>query len=113
MESLERETAASRARLEAVTGKAVRYFAYPFGAQDSAAQAAVASAGFEAAFAGDKGSLGRFAVPRIVVAGDGAFWLGQRLRGRLFRLKRTLPGRLGAELGRRVRQVRGSGAAVN
>lgn len=53
-------------RLEQLTGRSVRTFAYPYGDHDGPARAAVASAGYQAAFATYSGD-GRFAIPRVDV----------------------------------------------
>jgi peptidoglycan/xylan/chitin deacetylase (PgdA/CDA1 family) len=46
---LDRELIASRTTIEKMTGRAVRYFCYPFGDRDDAVDAALLGAGYEAA----------------------------------------------------------------
>ena len=62
--ALLQNTHTAREELAAVLGHEPRTFAFPFGHHDAAARAAVARAGYEAAFATYDGQ-GRFALPRI------------------------------------------------
>ena len=64
---LRREVRESRESLGDHLGVACRFFAYPYGEHDERVRAAVAAAGYEAAFAlpGDLGARDRFQVPRI------------------------------------------------
>jgi len=61
------EIAASRTELERLTGRPVRYFAYPGGEYDRTALALVAEAGYDAAFATVSRHLGeeRFEIERV------------------------------------------------
>lgn len=75
---LVRHTRGAREELAAVTGTAVRTFAYPFGNHSAAARDAVRDAGYDAAFAVHDGT-GRFAIPRTDVNATD--------NGRTFRVK--------------------------
>lgn len=63
---LRRQTVVAGDLLEAASGVRPAAFAYPGGHHDAAARAAVAAAGFSAAFATYDGA-GRFAIPRVDV----------------------------------------------
>ena len=64
---LERELRDSRARFEDELRRPCRFLAYPYGEHDARVQAAVARAGYEAAFGLGPGSsyANRFALPRV------------------------------------------------
>jgi peptidoglycan/xylan/chitin deacetylase (PgdA/CDA1 family) len=64
---LERELRDSRTRFEDELGRPCRFLAYPYGEHDAHVHAAVARAGYEAAFSLGPGSsyANRFALPRI------------------------------------------------
>lgn len=92
------EAAGSRAALEAVLGRPVTTFCYPYGRLDARARAAGAAAGYRAAVSirGQAGAVNGdlFALPReIVNPGDSAFELKLKARG-LYPLWSRLP-RLG------------------
>jgi len=59
------EVTKGRAGVEAVTGRACRTFAYPFGAHDPRVEAAVRDAGFDLAFAWLPGPWRPLAAPRL------------------------------------------------
>jgi peptidoglycan/xylan/chitin deacetylase (PgdA/CDA1 family) len=67
------EIGPSRRQIEAYIDRPVRYFAYPFGACDVATEAAVRSAGFEAAFTTDWAPVtrrtGPWRMPRLMISG--------------------------------------------
>jgi peptidoglycan/xylan/chitin deacetylase (PgdA/CDA1 family) len=65
-DELRRQTVEARQRLTELTGRRPETFAYPFGDHDAAARAAVAEAGFDAAFAIYAGN-GALAFPRVDV----------------------------------------------
>src|SRR4029079_1982468 len=68
-----REIIESRRQLEALLGRTVELFAYPYGHQDDAMQAFTAAAGYRAAFATVRGlntpATPRYCLRRITVAG--------------------------------------------
>lgn len=66
---LARETAGSKAALEAALGEKVDWFAYPYGAYGEEAKAAARRAGYALAFATEKGEGPPFAVPRRIISG--------------------------------------------
>jgi hypothetical protein len=65
-DELRRQTVEARQRLTELTGRRPETFAYPFGDHDAAARAAVAEAGFDAAFAIYAGN-DALAFPRVDV----------------------------------------------
>jgi peptidoglycan/xylan/chitin deacetylase (PgdA/CDA1 family) len=74
---VEREVSSSKQQLEAVLGRAVPHFAYPFGERDdvnATARQAAAQAGFDAAFVAWRGSIDAdtdpFLLPRVPAAAD-------------------------------------------
>jgi peptidoglycan/xylan/chitin deacetylase (PgdA/CDA1 family) len=82
----------SKCRLEAITGKPVTSFAYPYGGYDEAARAAVQAAGYRAACtAGHTSGAGAdsdpLALPRIEVPGGLSLrqFRSVMLTGRAFR----------------------------
>ncbi len=62
-DELRRQTSEAREQVADLAGALPRVFAYPYGRFDDASRAAVAAAGFEAAFAVDRDE-GRFAIGR-------------------------------------------------
>jgi peptidoglycan/xylan/chitin deacetylase (PgdA/CDA1 family) len=64
---LDRELRDARVRIEDELGRPCRFLAYPYGEHDARVQAAVAAAGYEAAFAlGPRSAhANRFALPRV------------------------------------------------
>ena len=63
--ALAREARDSRARVEELTGRPCRTFAYPYGLFDARVERAVEAAGYEVAFAWRPGRWRRFAAPRL------------------------------------------------
>lgn len=75
------EASRSKTALESALGSAVAWFAYPYGGYTEEAKRAVSGAGYELAFATEKGDGGAFAVPRRVISGkSGVFNFALRLR---------------------------------
>jgi peptidoglycan/xylan/chitin deacetylase (PgdA/CDA1 family) len=66
---LENELRESRAAIESELGGRCRFFAYPYGEEDSRVRAAVRAAGYEAAFAlrSDERDVDPFALPRVAL----------------------------------------------
>jgi peptidoglycan/xylan/chitin deacetylase (PgdA/CDA1 family) len=88
---LERELFGSRARLEELTGKPVRWLSWPFGACDAAACEAARRAGYTAAFSVWTRQEGPFARLRIPIhTADGTWRLAAKLSPFYFPLKRLL-----------------------
>jgi lipopolysaccharide/colanic/teichoic acid biosynthesis glycosyltransferase/peptidoglycan/xylan/chitin deacetylase (PgdA/CDA1 family) len=108
----------ARYRLEATTGVRARSFAYPYGTHDPAARAAVATEGYDVAFAVAR-EHGRFAVDRVFVRSSDsllrfrfklstAYRVISRIGGRAWRLRHAVRG-----LGARLRAATsGRGAAI-
>lgn len=95
-ETLRRELEGSKQRLEAIVGRPVESFCYPFGHFDERASDAARSAGYLCAVGIDEGTRGddRFALPRMVAGpGDGDLELRLKASG-AYRWWRKLP-RLG------------------
>ncbi len=82
-EALETEIVESRATLEAVTGKRVDLFAYPYGDADERVAGAVASAGFRAAFVEQPLPISQahLAIPRVGIHRPGPPYLAAKLSG--------------------------------
>lgn len=64
-----RETAASRSRLQEISGQPVDVFAYPYNRTGPTATAAVRAAGFTGAVAGPGGPWTPLAMPRAMITG--------------------------------------------
>lgn len=81
--ALETEIVESRATLEALTGERVDLFAYPFGDADERVAAAVAGAGFRAAFVEQllPISQAHLAIPRVGIHRPGRPYLAAKLSG--------------------------------
>ncbi|MHA6616921.1 sugar transferase [Pseudonocardia sp. DLS-67] len=97
----------ARDRLEATTGVRARTFAYPYGTHDPAARAAVAGAGYDAAFAVAR-EHGRFAVDRVFVRSTDSML---RFRFKLSTVYRVIS-RVGGRAWRLRHAVRGIGARL-
>ncbi len=84
-----REIALSKALLEEKLGRAVRYFSYPHGAWNAANKAAVAAAGYQAAFSVISRNEDRFSLRRVLVSRyDGVFRLRLKLSPLYWPLRR-------------------------
>ncbi len=81
-DALRHEIQASKAAIEAVTGRACLTFAYPFGLFDARVARVVAAAGHELAFGWRRGPWERFAAPRIPAPTRRGGWaLRLKMRG--------------------------------
>jgi len=109
--ALHTHTRTARAELEAVTGVRARAFAYPYGTHVAQTRGAVASAGYDVAFAVAR-EHGRFAVDRVFVQStdslpqfrlklSGGYRLASRLAGRAWKARHR--GRAAVALLRRSR----------
>ena len=88
---LDRELAGSRALLEEVTRRPVRWLSYPFGAFDGPVQAAARRAGYAEAFSvwtADEGPFARLRIP--IHTDDGAWRFGFKTSPFYFPLKRLV-----------------------
>jgi peptidoglycan/xylan/chitin deacetylase (PgdA/CDA1 family) len=103
------EIVESKRTLEAITGKPVRYFAYPNGDYDRNTLAAVREAGFDAAFAVRSKRLeadGRFEIERVGIYSTShvKFWL--KATGVVALAHRVRSARAVSAFGLRARQLR-------
>jgi peptidoglycan/xylan/chitin deacetylase (PgdA/CDA1 family) len=99
-DELDLEIEGSRSHLEALIGRRVRWFAYPFLDQNPTVREAVRAAGFEAAFGGEQAWHEQFAIHRISVGKPSPALLDIKLRGLEFKILRAL-NRLPLQVGRR------------
>jgi peptidoglycan/xylan/chitin deacetylase (PgdA/CDA1 family) len=93
---LRRELQGSREQLEAITGKPVRFLAYPYGDYDDALARRTAAAGYEAALTADFGSVkpgsDPFKLRRVVIYVDTNFAEFRRHLGpKILEVRNTTP----------------------
>lgn len=95
----ERDLAAAAERIEQITGKAPRYFAYPFGAESEVARSVVAKTGLERAFTIDRRSDGPYASGRVAIqAQDGIATFALKTSGWWLEVRRSRIGSLARSL---------------
>lgn len=84
-QTLDREVAGSRQRLEAALDREIVDFCYPFAHHDKAARQAVKTAGYRAAYAGEPPVDDILAIPRMMVyPGDSAARFRRKVSGYYF-----------------------------